>query len=474
MKLDTSCSSLKFGAGLSSSCVCDFTASETGPHHLNATDIEAGELYGFAVRIDSVVSNDFSSPGPLAFVGAPGYNSRRGRVHVFSRNSASGCILCPGLFCAASWDRITTISYAGSTTGDYFGSAIALARPTNRDKRLAVVVISAPLANRTGRVYVYWQNADKVSFDAMQVLAPYATLGACGPHCSAMPLFGTAIAISQEFLAVGCPLCWTTRGVSGAVYLYRWQSGSNRYQPVQILQPDLFDSANGLLFSSSLASISVHDGSSFGSSLSLHVSNGGILTLAVAAMHCGIQNENTRVMSAGAVFIFFAEIIPFQGQLQISLLQRQIISPMSVGFSVPPAEYSLGRSVSISFDGKSLGICGGVGFCETLFTLQRSGALGSFTQRSTEDFTVLKEAVLYQSFHTASISQDRVAIVGNPFYNAASGAVFLSSPVHLGFQGADRNPASPAASTSNFDFEIRSPWLNFFYGAPNYNATYFY
>jgi len=367
---------------------------------------------------------------------------------------------------------MATLSYAGSAAGDYFGSAIALARPSNRDKRLAVVAISAPLANRTGRVYIYWQNANKVSFDIIQVLAPYATLGSCGPECSSMPLFGTSIAISQDFLAVGCPLCWTTRGVSGGVYLYRWQSGVNQYQPVQALNGDLFD--KGLLFSSSLAPISVHDGSSFGSSLSMHVSNGGVLTLAVAAMHCGIQTANKRVMSAGAVFIFFAEIVPFQGLLQISLFQRQIITSMSIGFAAPPAEYSLGRSVSISIDGKSLGICGGIGLCEVFYTLQRSGPLDSFTYRSTEDFTVLKEATLYQSFHTASVSQDRVAIVGNPFYNGASGAAFLSSPVHLGFQGAALDPAAPAAAASNFDFEIRSPWLNFFFGAPNYNATFFY
>ncbi len=474
LKVASSCGVPSQGAGLSSSCVCDFTASETGPYQLNVSDIQPAELFGFAVRIDSVVTSDFSSPGPLAFVGAPGYDSRRGRVHVFSRNSASGCLSCPTSFCTASWNRMTTISYAGALSGDHFGSAIALARSQNQNKLLAIVAISAPLANQTGRVFIFMQSANKVSFSVLQVLAPDAAVGKCGSLCRTKPLFGTSMAISQDFLAVGCPLCLTTRGTSGGVYLYRWQSSSSRYQRVQLLRSETSDMATGLLISSSLLLPSAHEGSSFGSSLSMHVSNGGTLTLAVAAMHCNYETSDYNVISAGAVFIFSAETgIPYGGQLDVSLFQRQVVSAMTVGFSMPQAEFSLGRSVSISIDGKFMGICGGVGFCESFFMFGRAGPLTFFAYKTVQDFRALNESTLYQSFHTASVSQDQVGIVGNPFYDGASGAVFMSKPQHLGFRGNARDPAV-SEDIVNFDFEIRSPWLHFFYGTPNYNTTYFY
>lgn len=272
---------------------------------------------------------------------------------------------------------------------------------------------------------------------------------------------------------MGCPLCLTTRGTSGAVYLYRWQSSTNTFQPVRLLLSEISEQANLLISSLSVAP-AVHDGSSFGSSLSLYVSNGGTLTLAVSAMHCNYEAFVPTVMSAGAVFIYFAEIVPFQDELGIALFQKQIVSPMLVGANPPQAEFSLGRSVSISSDGQHLGICGGTGFCQFFYVFRRSGSLQDFTYSSFEDFRVLREATLYQSFHTASVSQDQVGIVGNPFYNEAKGNAFISSPVHLGFRGSSRDPAVAQVSAVNFDFEIRSSWLYFFYGAPNYNATYVY
>jgi hypothetical protein len=278
----------------------------------------------------------------------------------------------------------------------------------------------------------------------------------------------------QDFLAIGCPLCATSAGSSGAVYLYRLQSASAQFRRIQLLRSDLRDITTGLLVSSSMASPSVHDGSSFGSSLSVHVSNGGVLTLAVAAMHCNFDTAIHKVMAAGAVFIFYAEVIPFNGDLLLSLSQKQIVSPVSIGFSALKTDFSLGRSVSISSDGRSLGICGGVGICEALYIFERSDSLGGFAYRSFEDFSVVRESTLFQSFRTASISQDRVGIVGSPFYNRGSGAVFLASPVHLGFGGNTRHPAEPSASTSNFDFELVSLWLQYFYNAPNYNVTNVY
>jgi hypothetical protein len=346
-------------------------------------------------------------------------------------------------------------------------------RPSFRSKQLAVLAISAPLANFTGQVSIYLQNANKISFTFLQVLVPDSSSPNCGTLCQRKPLYGASIAMSQEFLAIGCPLCLTTRGTSGAVYLYRWQSSTNKFQPVRLLQGDISERTN-LLISSLSVSPSVHDGSSFGSSLSMYVSNGGTLTLAVSAMHCNYDAFVPTVMSAGAVFIYFAEIVPFQDELAISLFQKQIVSPMLVGSNPPQAEFSLGRSVSISSDGKHLAICGGVEFCQFLYVFRRSGSLHDFTYSSFEDFRVLKESTLYQSFHTASISQDSVGLVGNPFYDEANGNAFISSPVHLGFRASLRDPAAAEINNVNFDFEIRSSWLYFFYGAPNYNATYFY
>lgn len=439
---------------------------------LNASSIRPGDLFGFSVRVDSIVTSDFSSPGALALVGAPGYDRRRGRVHVFARNNASGCHKCPSSFCTASWNEMTTITYAGSAQGDFFGSAIALTRPSSVEF-LAVLAVSAPIANRVGQVYIYSQNSNRHTFDFLQILAPDAPVGTCGINCRTQPLYGTSIAMSQDFLAVGCPLCLTTKGISGAVYLYRWQSGSRQYLRVQLAQGDVTDVTYGLLVSSSLGPLSTHEGSSFGSSLSIHVSNGGTLTLAVAAMHCNYETVNSKVMSVGAVFIFFAEIVPFTGQLPLYVVQKQVVSPMLAGMSVPQAEYSLGRSVSMSTDGKSLAVCGGVQHCRTLHIFHRAGPLDVFSYKSFEDFTVVKEGSLHASFHTASISQDQVGIVGNPFYDGTSGAVFISSPVHLGFSGSALDPAVPAASNSNFDYEIRSPWLHFFYSAPVYNGTFY-
>jgi hypothetical protein len=369
---------------------------------------------------------------------------------------------------------MTTISHASSLPGDFFGSSIALSRSPYQNNSLAVVAISAPLANQTGLVFIYSQNSNRQSFGLLQVLDPDAPLGKCGSSCRTKPLFGTSLALSQDFLAVGCPLCLTTKGTSGAVYLYRWQSTANRFQRVRLLQNEISDLATDLLISSSRMSPSAHEGSSFGASLSLQISNGGVLTLAVAAMHCNFETADLKVMSAGAVFIFSAETgTPFQGELGISMYQKQVVTPTAAGFSVPPAEFSLGRSVSVSSDGKRLAMCSGAAFCEALHIFRRAGPLDLFTYESFEDFRALRESTLYQSFHTASISEDEVGIVGNPFYNSASGAVFISKPHHLGFRGNARDPAASAVSV-NFDFEIRSPWLHFFYGAPNYNATYFY
>jgi hypothetical protein len=279
--------------------------------------------------------------------------------------------------------------------------------------------------------------------------------------------------MSQDFLAVGCPLCSTTKGVSGAVYLYRWHPSSRQYLLVQLTQSEAVDQISGLLISSSLGALSMHEGSSFGSSLSIHVSNGGILTLAVAAMHCNYEMTSPKIMSVGAVFVFFAEIVPFSGQLSLSVAQKQILDTMAAGIGALQAEFSLGRSVSMSTDGKSLAVCGGVEFCRALYIFDRAGPLDVFSFKSLEDFTVVKEGVLHASFHTASISQDRVGLVGNPYYDGTRGAVFLSSPIHLGFSGGALDPAAPAASNANFDYEIRSPWLHFFFSAPVYNGTFY-
>lgn len=472
MKLSTNCGALAQGIGLSSSCVCDFTASENAPLQLNSSGVQPGDLFGFSVRIDASVTSDFSSPGALALVGSPGYNMRRGRVHVFSRNSAAGCHLCPSSFCAASWNEMLTLSHSGSEMGDFFGSSIALTRPSNADL-LAVIAISAPLANRTGLVYIYMQNSSRQSFELLQILALDAPAGTCGSACRTQPLFGTAIAMSQDFLAVGCPLCLTMKGTSGAVYLYRWQSSAKQYRLVQFAQGDSVGASIGVLMSNSAGPLSVREGSSFGSSLSLHVSNGGILTVAVSAMHCSYETVSFKVSSVGAVFIFFAEIIPFNGQLLLSVLEKQILSPMTVGMSSPEPEFSLGRSVSLSIDGKSLAVCGGVELCRMMYVFRRADPLGVFSYQSFEDFTVVREGTLHQSFHTASISQDQLGIVGNPFFNKAGGAVFLSSPVHLGFGRSNLDPAVAAMRNVNFDYEIRSPWLHFFYSPSIYNATFY-
>jgi hypothetical protein len=336
-----------------------------------------------------------------------------------------------------------------------------------------MVAISAPLANRTGQVYIYMQNSSLQSFEIVQILALDLPAGTCGAACRTQPLYGAALAMSQDFLAVGCPLCLTPKGNSGAVLLYRWHSVLKQYLRVRLAHSGAADAASSLLVSNSIGPLSVQDGSSFGASLSLHVSNGGILTLAVSAMHCNYETVSSKANSIGAVFIFFAEIVPFSDQLNFIVLERQIVSPTLVGISSPEAEFSLGRSVSISSDGKGLAVCGGVGFCRTLFIFRRSDPLGLFSYISAQDFTVVKEGTLHQSFHTASISQDQVGIVGNPFFNRASGAVFLSSPVHLGFGGSSVDPAAAAASNVNFDYELRSNWIHFFYSPTIYNTTFY-
>jgi len=132
--------------------------------------------------------------GDMAFVGAPGRNSRVGAVYVFRRDGGA-------------WAQAARLDGSPESEGR-FGAAIAV-----QGTRL---VVGAPTENRRGAVHVFRQDGTRWTRDTVLI----------GPD-SIGPGFGARVALAGETAIAASP---TANGGTGAVFPYR-MDGSGAWRP---------------------------------------------------------------------------------------------------------------------------------------------------------------------------------------------------------------------------------------------------
>jgi len=162
---------------------------------LDAASPEAYALFGSAVALD----------GTVAAVGAPGMESSKGCVYLFTNNGSA-------------WIQTDIIYAPSGVAGDYFGTSVALQGDT--------LVVGAPRVdftpiNNAGAAYIFkrsngtWDFAKKLSGER-----------------EAYSKFGNALALDNNVLMVSAPL--KKRGSfasAGSVYVY--DAGDSAYPLVQ-------------------------------------------------------------------------------------------------------------------------------------------------------------------------------------------------------------------------------------------------
>jgi len=137
--------------------------------------------------------------GDTLIVGAYGSNSFQGAATLYNRNQGG----------AENWGKVVTITDPAATTGDGFGSSVAV--------NGATAVVGAPdYKSATGRAYVYGNQSS--GWGIIATLEDPAT--AIGDN------FGAAVAVSGDTVVVGSPHVFG----GGAAYVFnRNQGGANAW-----------------------------------------------------------------------------------------------------------------------------------------------------------------------------------------------------------------------------------------------------
>ncbi|HOX01951.1 MAG TPA: Ig-like domain-containing protein [Candidatus Paceibacterota bacterium] len=165
--------------------------------------------------------------GDFLAVGAPRptrLNKRSGSVYLFARNPAPG----------PAWILVREIVPADGLAGDYFGWALSLSGDG--------LLVGAPLANApatgSGAVYVFSRNqGGPNAWGQVQKLTPADTAAGDG--------FGSAVALSGSWLAVGAPYDADFGDRSGSAYLFsRTGTGATPWlqaRKIQAADPARYD-----------------------------------------------------------------------------------------------------------------------------------------------------------------------------------------------------------------------------------------
>ena len=187
---------------------------------------DAGDLAGTSV---ATTDDTFVVGAPDAGAGGTG------EVYVFKRGSSGSPTVAASLakvvaLRGPAWSKgtapVATLTDAGGSLGDKFGTSVAIA-PDGE-----TIVVGAPLSDTSGDVFIYRRpGADWTSSSSGSELVPTVT-GAT------LEGYGTAVAIDDTgVVAVGAPL--STAGAvdgAGAVYVFQ-DNGTTATQTEQLLPP---------------------------------------------------------------------------------------------------------------------------------------------------------------------------------------------------------------------------------------------
>ena len=154
---------------------------------LMASDAEASDNFGDSVAIS----------GNYAIFGAPIENGNTGAAYIFYWDSSS-----------ETWDTGTKITASGGSTGDTFGTSVAISGD--------YAIVGAPVvSSSTGAAYIFNRTGTNTWDSGTTITASGGSLG---------DTFGSSVAISGDYAIVGAP------GVSsstGAAYIYYRPSGNS-------------------------------------------------------------------------------------------------------------------------------------------------------------------------------------------------------------------------------------------------------
>lgn len=186
--------------------------------HLEASAPPPPYLFGSSVAID----------GNVIAVGAPGYATRSGgkwgsydgedsgAVYVFTSEGAN-----------REWNTDARLMPDDSTPRDEFGSELAMQGGT--------LLVGAAGEKKRGCVYVFVYDRSPGSWRQTQKLTPDTT----GESSWRMTGFGDAIAMDGNTIVVGAPYESGLRKSTGAVYVYRYDDSSGKWEhSVKLKAPD--------------------------------------------------------------------------------------------------------------------------------------------------------------------------------------------------------------------------------------------
>lgn len=166
------------------------TATWTQRALLLASDGASFDLLGSAAALR----------GGVAAVGAPGVAAAAGAVYLYARDAGG----------SNAWGQVAKVLAAGAPAGAGFGSSVALA-----GERLAVgapdAAAAGPLAS--GSAFLYAPSEEGTDWKQEQQLVAEQPAEAAR--------FGTSVAASASWLAVGSPGCTNAGAHAGAALLYR-------------------------------------------------------------------------------------------------------------------------------------------------------------------------------------------------------------------------------------------------------------